>query len=116
MFGDEFLQNNPKGGNAMVKKLLSVILVACFFIVLAPPMASAGIEPVPFFPNIGVIQSRLIQIGDRFTLPDTIRNSLVTIDLRLNTLLNDWVTPELATKGNDVIDRISGILFDPQPE
>ncbi len=84
-------------------------------------MASAGVEPSPFFPDIGLIRDRLSLIGQSFTLPDSTQDSLDAIDERLarfaqDPQLNPWVTPELATKGSDVIDRISSILTNPQPD
>jgi hypothetical protein len=127
--------------NTMKKALLS-FLVAGLLCTAPMSPAFAGVEPSPFFPDIGLIQQRLILIGQSYTLSDTTRDSLAALDLRLNTQLNDWVTPELATSGGDVIgricsflsnsqsgatedyaiqliasmDRISRILFDPQPE
>ncbi len=100
----------------MVKKMSCVLLVACCFVFLFPPLAPAGVEPSPFFPDIILIKSRLTQIGQSLTLTPTIRDSLVAIDRRLNTLMNDWVTPELATKGGDIIDRISATLANQQPD
>src|SRR5574340_494243 len=95
----------------MVKKLLCVALVVSFSLFLSVPVTTAGVEPSPFFPNIGLIQSRLTNIGLSFP---TLQGSVYNINLRLNTLLNDWVTPELATKGNDIIDRISENLANQQ--
>lgn len=104
----------------MKRALLSVIVLILLCSIPASP-AFGGVEPSPFFPDISIIQLRLILIGQTFTLPDAILDSLTTIDLRLafiaqNPQPNPWVTPELTSQGVVAIDRLSAILINPQPE
>jgi hypothetical protein len=97
---------------AVKKVLLSILIAALLFSVRISPVFG-GVEPSPFMPDIGLIQSRLILIGDSFDLSDTTRDSLAVIDLRLASLAEnpDSIT-ELTVQGMDVIDRISAFLTD----
>ncbi len=124
----------------MRNKILLPVLVVGMLVLSNVGVSLAGVEPSPFFPHFNLISSWFDQIG-QMTLPEATRDSLNLIDQRLQkTELNDWVTPELATQGCGTIDRIleiltesalpgesaiqlitimdriSAILFDPQPE
>ncbi len=92
----------------MIRKLSCVILVVYFFIVLYPLKASAGVEPSPFFS--GPFQSQLETIRLYYSFDKTV-DSLNAINLRLTSpVLNSWVTQELADHGTDTITRISAVL------
>ncbi len=80
----------------MVKKLSCMVLVACLFTILSQPLASAGVEPSPFLPeinklhsielNIAAINKRLAKIDESDTLPDGLANYLDAMANQMNIL------------------------------
>jgi hypothetical protein len=87
---------HSKGGNVMVKKMSPMVLVVCLFTILCPSMASAGVEPSPFQPeinklhsielNIAAINKRLAKITESDPLPDGLVNYLNAMANQMNAL------------------------------
>lgn len=99
-----------------MKKALLSVLVAGLLCTTPASTAFGGAEPSPWLPYIGVIQTRLILIGQSYTLSDTAKDSLDAINLRLNAELNSWVSPELAAQSAVIVDRMSTFLSNPQTD
>ncbi len=116
----------------MVKKMWRMVLVACLFGILFPPMASAGIEPVPWEPeinklhsielNVAAINKRLAKINEFDTLPDgfvnylnAMANQLDNLHARLQEVLLVLPSPSLTSPyvGQDeVVFALDGIRGD----
>ena len=101
----------------MVNKISCGILNACFFFALFPPMASAGVEPSPFFPDIGDIYDQIILVGQKFTQPGAIPDSLTAFKHRLETISQDLHLKsgnpqQLEIQGSSLLKRISVNLID----
>ncbi len=80
----------------MVKKMSRMVLVACLFTILCPPIASAGIEPSPFQPeinklhsielNVAAINKRLAKLNESEPLPEGATNYLNAMANQMNDL------------------------------
>jgi hypothetical protein len=104
-----------------MKKTLQFAVVFVLLCTVTKSAVFGGVEPSPFFPDINVIQLRFVIIKQSLTLPVYYKALLDTIYQRLASLeqspqQNSWITPEMTAQGAGIIDRISFILINPQPE
>ncbi len=102
----------------MIKKLSYVIMIACSFIVLNTPMASAGVGPSPFKIYLAETVERIIDrigtletAGTKGDITPTITRLQAIADPARN------VTNVVIEKNTlRAMDRITAVLFAPQPE
>lgn len=98
----------------MVKKILCVALIVCFFAILSPPKASAGVEPSPFkvylVQTIGQIIQRLEVMA-----PDQAGEIIARLEAIADSGRN-VTNAVIARNALEVMDRITAVFFDPQPE
>ncbi len=116
----------------MLKKMLHMVLVVCLFTILCPPMASAGVEPSPFQPeinklhsielNVAAINKRLAKFNESDPLPEglvnylnAMANQMDNLKTRLEEVLFVLPSPSLANPydGQDeVVFALDGIRGD----
>ena len=101
----------------MVKKLFCVILIACSFIVLYAPTASAGIGPSPFKIYLAQTIQQIIQRLNIMNTPGTAGAG--EIIARLEAIADpakNVTNVRLAKNTLGAMDRITAVFFAPQPE
>lgn len=104
----------------MFKKLSCVILIACFVFVLCPPMASAGIDPSPFKVYLAqTIQQIIVRVEIMDTAGTVGNGGADQIIARLQAIADsarNATNVVLAKNALGAMDRITAVLFAPQPE